>query len=177
VFLVASALPGEDPISLISAARNALGALDPDKPFHTVGTPQSLFVQQWAPVYGMAGLFGWMGIAGLMMAGTGLFAVMAFAVARRTHELGVRRALGATRSRLVRLVLGQAGVWMVQGLVAGIPSALLLRPTVPASASLEDQPQLLPLVATVLIVTGLVAAAVPALRAVHVEPTVALRAE
>jgi predicted permease len=176
-FLIASAVPGEDPMALLAEARAALASLDPDKPYHTVGTPQSLFAQQWAPVYGMAGLFGWMGIAGLLMAGIGLFAVMAFAVAGRTHELGVRRALGATRSRLIRAVLGQAGVWLTQGLTLGLALALVLRPTVPMSATLRERPSLLLLVSTVLIATGLVAAAVPALRAVHVEPTVALRAE
>jgi predicted permease len=176
-FLIASSVPGEDPMDLLAGARSALESLDPDKPYHTVGTPQSLFAYQWTPIYGMAGLFGWMGLAGLLMAGTGLFAVMAFTVAGRTHELGLRRALGATRSRLIRAVLGQAAVWLTQGLMIGLAISLVLRPTVPMAATLRGQPHLFLLVATALIATGLAAAAVPALRAVHVEPTVALRAE
>ena len=177
VFLVASTPPGGNPLEALPEARSALAALDPDKPFHTIGTPQSLFHQQWAPLYGMAGLLGLTGLAGLLIAGIGLFAVMAFSVAGRTRELGLRIALGASEGRVMRAVLGRAALWMTQGLLVGLGLALAFRPRVAGSASLAEEPYLLPFVAAVLLATGLVAAAVPATHAVRVEPSVALRAE
>jgi predicted permease len=175
-YLIVGAAPGEGPLSLLPEVRTTLASLDPDKPLHSVGTPQSLYRYQMGRFYSMAGLFGVIGLVGLLMAATGLFSVMAFTVRRRTREAGIRVALGASSVRVVWVMLAPAARRLGEGLLLGFVLALAARPRVPGAPSVFEEPGILAVVATVLIATGLLAAIVPALRAVRVEPTVALRA-
>jgi predicted permease len=125
-------------------------------------------------------LLGSMGVLGLVLASIGLYGVLAYAVGRRTREIGVRVALGASRSQVLRVVLGDAMVLI--GLGGGIGIALAVLLTKPLSTFLSDgvnaaDPATLGPVVLVLAITGLAAAAVPALRALRVDPMSALRYE
>ena len=119
------------------------------------------------------------GIVALILAGAGLYGVMAFAVGQRTREIGVRRALGATRGAVLRALFSrnfaQLGIGVALGLAAGIPFARQL------SASLRTiEPGGLPVVlGTLLVLAGAaaLAVAVPARRALRVDPITALRHE
>jgi ABC-type antimicrobial peptide transport system permease subunit len=118
-------------------------------------------------------------LAGLLLAAIGLYGVMAFLVAQRTREIGVRMALGATPSSIARLVLGYAWRWTAAGVVAGLLGAwwatrllkTLLFETSPADAKIVAGAVL-----ALATIAGL-AAWVPSRRAAKVDPMIALRNE
>jgi putative ABC transport system permease protein len=120
---------------------------------------------------------------GLVIAAVGIYGVMAYIVAQRTNEIGVRMALGATRGNVVSMVLKRAGLLMGLGLVTGCAGAwyLSVTPRIALTTYLfETQPNDLWIFGGALItlaVAGLIASAVPALRAASVDPLVALRTE
>jgi ABC-type antimicrobial peptide transport system permease subunit len=124
----------------------------------------------------LVGLFA--GLA-LLLASVGLYAVMAVAVASRQHEFGVRAALGATQSRILKGVLREAGWQIGLGLVIGLVIAMAFSRLVQSflfGVSAAD-PLAIVAVLAVLGLAGFVASLVPALRATRVEPIQALRSE
>jgi len=127
----------------------------------------------------VAMLSGWFGALGALLAAIGLYGLLAYTVTRRTHEIGVRMALGATRSDAMRTVLHDA-VWMVcAGLALGTPLAFWAKSV--AAGLIQGLPakSLVSIVfgGAVMIVLALVASYIPARRAMRVDPMVALRYE
>lgn len=127
----------------------------------------------------MATLGGFFGLLALVLAGLGLFGVLAFQVSRRTHELGVRMALGAGRGTILRLVLRDV-VWMVvTGVTTGAVAAKML--TGLANTFLfglgPDDPGVFIVAGIILASVAVVAGWLPAQRASRVDPLVALRHE
>jgi predicted permease len=125
---------------------------------------------------GLASSFG--GIA-LLLAAVGLYGTLAYAVARRTREIGVRLALGAETSKMLRMVLGDAARLVAGALVVGIPAALATGRTLRSflfDVTPQD-PMALGGACAVLALAALLAAYLPARRAASVDPAVALRAE
>ena len=118
-----------------------------------------------------------LGVLALLLAATGLYAVMAYTVRRRTREIGVRIAVGATLARILGLVLwqglGLAVLGVAMGAVVAIPVAFLLR-SVFFGVSPVD-PRALLATGGMLVAAVLAASAVPAYRAATVDPVVALR--
>jgi putative ABC transport system permease protein len=116
------------------------------------------------------------GIA-LLLTMVGLYGVMAYSVTRRTREIGVRIALGASREAVLSMVLKQALVLLAVGLVLGLVGSMaggrLLRGMLYGVSSLD--PRVLGLSGLVVALTGLLAAFLPARRAAAVEPITALR--
>jgi len=161
------------------AVRRALQSLMPGQSYVTV-QPITDFVdpemRQWQLGATMFTVFG---LLALVVAAVGLYSVIAYGVAQRTHELGVRVALGARMGDLVRLVVGQglrlALVSAVLGVAAAAFAARWIAPLL-FDTSPRD-PFVLAGVAAVLIVVSGVASLVPALRAARVSPNVALRDE
>jgi ABC-type antimicrobial peptide transport system permease subunit len=124
----------------------------------------------------LAGAYG--GLA-LLLAALGLYGVTSYGVARRTHEIGVRMALGADARRIVTGVLWTALVQAAVGLAIGLPLALLAGRALTAQLYGIDarDPLVLAGAAGVLLITAALAAALPARRASRVNPTQALRAQ
>jgi putative ABC transport system permease protein len=119
------------------------------------------------------------GVLGLVIAAVGIYGVMAYIVAQRTNEIGVRMALGATRGHVVTMVLRRAGVMMVVGLALGGVIAWYASAAVRAFL-FETEPNDIRTMAAALVTltaAGLFASAVPARRAASVDPLVALRHE
>jgi ABC-type antimicrobial peptide transport system permease subunit len=115
----------------------------------------------------------------LIIAAIGLYAVIAFAVAQRTQELGVRLALGARSGDLLRLVIGEGVRVTIGGVVIGTTIALIAGRGLGAllfRVSPRD-PFVYAIVAGTLIVVGILASAIPAWRATRVDPNVALRTD
>jgi putative ABC transport system permease protein len=119
------------------------------------------------------------GVLGLVIAAVGIYGVMAYAVAQRTNEIGVRMALGATRANVVAMVLRRASLLMLIGLAIGAVGAWYLTAGLKAFL-FEVQPNDVGIFAAalgVLAAAGLLASALPARRAAAVDPLVALRTE
>jgi putative ABC transport system permease protein len=127
-----------------------------------------------------AALLGGLGMLGLVLASVGLYGVLAYAVTRRTREIGVRIALGASPAQVLRVVLGQSMMLVGIGIAAGLALAMVaMKPLgsfLSSNVSVTD-PTTLVVVVAVLTVTGLAAALVPARRALRVDPMTALRYE
>jgi predicted permease len=124
-------------------------------------------------------LTGFFGILGLALACVGLYGIMAYNVARRTREMGIRMAMGAQRAEVLRMVLRQTLLLIAVGITAGIPVALAAARLI-ASQLYGLSPTDWPTVVTAALVmagAGLVAGYVPARRATKVDPMVALRCE
>jgi putative ABC transport system permease protein len=126
-----------------------------------------------------ATLFTLFGLLALLVAGIGLYSVLAFDVAHRVREIGLRTALGATHGAIMRLVLSRAARMTAAGLAAGAAIALVLAPRLSDMLYEIDprDPIMFAVVAATLALVSLVAAGIPAWRAARVDPNVALRAE
>lgn len=170
--------PG-DPASLAPAVRAAVQELDPDLPlFEMRPLRESMDRATWFLVV-FGSLFFTFALIALMMASVGIYAVVAQNTARRTREIGIRMALGASAAGVVRLVLAR-GLWQLAlGLVIGLAGALAaaqLMASLIALASPHD-PVVFIAISALLVAIGLFACWLPARRAARVAPTEALRAE
>jgi putative ABC transport system permease protein len=170
--------PGNPP-DMEERVRKALAAVDPNLVLYGVD-PYSKVVsadfQQQRLVATLTSLFG---VVGLVLAAVGLFGVLAYMVERRTGEIGVRMALGADRTRVVRMVLAGA-FWQVGiGIAIGIPAAIGAGTLMAAQLfGVEAGDPVLLIIPAVLLGAGaLVASMIPAWRAACVEPMTALRTE
>jgi ABC-type antimicrobial peptide transport system permease subunit len=124
-------------------------------------------------------LLGLLAAIALLLAGVGIYGVIAYGVQRRRREIGVRMALGAQRGDVLRLVMGQSLTLTAIGIAAGVGAALLLTRFL---ASLlysvhPHDPATFAAVAALLTGVALLASYLPARRALRVDPTVALRQE
>ncbi len=171
--------PGVEPTSLVPGLRDAVRVLDGDVPLYDVRTiSEAAARSSW--FYGVFGsIFVIFGAVALFMASAGLYGVLSFSVSRRTQEMGIRMALGAGRSQVLKLVLRQGlkqiGIGLVIGLVmaAGLSNLLgfLMFGVNPRD------PVVFGFVLLLTLSVGIAASLVPAQKATGVDPNVALRAE
>jgi ABC-type antimicrobial peptide transport system permease subunit len=119
------------------------------------------------------------GLLALLLASIGLYGVMSYDVARRTNEIGIRMALGANASRVVRLVLRETLWWVAVGVALGLGTALALTRWVESLlfGLKAHDPLVMGLAALVLLVVAAIAGYLPARRASRVDPLIALRHE
>jgi predicted permease len=167
------------PLAVTTPIRQAVRDVDSNLPISSPGTLEDAKNQgTWAfRVFGS--LFMAFGGAALFLATVGLYGVMSFAVAKRTQEIGVRMAMGASGSDVLRLVMHQ-GVWqVVLGLTIGLGLAFALASAMTALlfGVTASEPFMYVVVAAALGATGLMACAIPARRAARVDPMVALRVQ
>jgi predicted permease len=165
--------------SLGDTFRRTVQAVDQDLPVRDVITLEDQLALMHWPVRVFGSMFAIFALMALALASVGLYAVIAHAVSQRTHEIGVRVALGASAGGILRLVLAQGMRQMAIGLAAGLAAALGITRVLSAllvGVSPTD-PVTFVTVALVLIASALLGCAIPARRAMLVDPVVALRDE
>jgi putative ABC transport system permease protein len=165
--------------SLVPAVREAVRSLDRAVPVTDVQTMSAVIDGANArPRFTLVLLATFAGVA-LFLATVGIYGVISYAVSRRTHEIGVRMALGATPANVVSLIIGQGMRVVLGGVVVGLAGALLvtrLMTTVVYGVRVTD-PLTYGGVAALLVGVALVASYVPARRATRIDPLVAMRAD
>ena len=167
------------PLTVTPAVQAAVTSLDPELPIYRVASMVRVIEEQtwFYRIFGT--LFMAFGFAALFLAAVGLYGVMSFSVTRRSHEMGVRLALGARGEQLVWLVLKRGVVQLAIGLVIGLGLAALA--TGPLQFILYDvqarDPAVFGVVAAALALIGLAASFIPARRVTRVDPVIALNAE
>jgi putative ABC transport system permease protein len=167
------------PYDALPAVKAAVFAVLPDVPLRNVRTMEELIARRIAQRKLTMLLLGLFGLLGLVIAAVGLYGVMAYVVSQRTREIGVRMALGATRSNVVAMVLLNASALVSAGLVLGGVGAWYLSAAAKAFLfRLEPtDPRAFAAAIVALFAAALVASAIPARRAAAVDPMAALRTE
>lgn len=168
-----------DPAALAQPLRALVASLDADLPVYSISTMDDV-LSEWAwPERVFGGLFVVFGISALVLASIGLYAVLAFTVSRREREMGIRLALGARASDVLRLVLRDGVVQLALGVSIGV--LLGVGASRLARAALfgvrPGDPLTLAAVVATLAATGLAACLAPALRATKADPVRSLKAE
>ncbi len=168
-----------DPLMAAMPVRNIIAQIDSDIPVSRVATFEQRIKDASVDDRIIGGMFVIFGVVALLLASIGLYAVMAFAVGRRTAEVGIRMALGADGGSIVRLILKQ-GVWPLGvGIVLGLGLAVVLGQALSSflfNVSAIDPVTFvgIPLLLTTISIAALL---IPASRAARIAPVVALREE
>jgi putative ABC transport system permease protein len=168
-----------DPASIRSVVRNELKRIDRSVPVFAVKTMTERIDAALSADRMVAILLAIFGAAALLLAGVGIYGVMSYAVAQRTHEIGIRMALGASAADVLRLVVRNGMSLALVGVVVGLAGAYLLSRLI-VSMLFGITPTDLPTFAIVtlgLVLVALIACYIPARRATKVDPLVALRYE
>jgi predicted permease len=172
-----------DPLALVPAARAAVASVDRNVPLFGIETETQEIDDALLQERLFAKLAGFFGLAALLLASVGLYGILSYAVARRTSEIGIRMALGAQRANILRMVLREALLLVVSGVVIGIPASFAAARF--ASSLISDllfgingtDASTIVLATIVLMVVAVFAGFLPARRAMRVDPLVALRYE
>jgi predicted permease len=176
---VAIALRGDASSANSATLRRVMAQMAPDVPVSDAATMQELMSRATWPNRVFGGMFVIFAVVALVLAAIGLYAIVSISVGRRTREMGVRLALGATHARVVGLIcrggMGQSAIGIAIGFALGAALTQLAR-----AALVEvtpGDPMIILAVGGVLAVTTLVASLVPAMAATRVDPARVLRAD
>jgi predicted permease len=167
------------PTSLTSAVRKEIQAIDGQLPVFGVATLQENFMQQQWPFRVFGTLFAIFALIALLLSSMGLYAVMSYSVTRRTQEIGVRLAMGASSGNILLLVLShglrQLGIGLAIGLAGAFGLARVMKSLLVGVTPTD--PTTFAAISAVLIVVGVLACWMPARWAMKMDPTMALRYE
>jgi putative ABC transport system permease protein len=168
-----------DPNQLIAAARQQVKAIDPDQPIYSVRTMNEIRAESVAPErLNLTLLSIFAGIA-LVLAVVGIYGVMSYAVTQRTHEIGIRMAIGAQPRDVFKMVMGQGMLLALVGVVFGLIGAFALTRLMATMlfGVAPTDPATFASIAVLLTSVALIACYVPGRRATKVDPVVSLRYE
>ena len=168
-----------DPLQIVPSVKSAVLAILPDVPLRNVRTMEQVMGRQVAQRRLNMLLLGLFGVLGLVISAVGIYGVMAYLVAQRTREIGVRMALGATRRTVVGMVLTRAGILVAIGLILGGAGAWYVSSTAKTFLFRMDTTDWRVFATAIgaLAAAALLASAIPARRAAGVNPIEALRSE
>jgi predicted permease len=168
-----------DPEALQRSVGAVITSMDPNLPMADVKTMDQIVSETFLEDRSVSGLFAVFALAALLLAALGIYGVISFSVAQRTHEIGLRMALGADRGRVMRLILKEGLVLALIGLGLGVVGGLFVGRAVQSAlyhVGSIDFPTLCA-VALLLLAAALLASFLPARRATRIDPMVALRCE
>jgi len=176
MILARSPLPSDQVVRML---QNAVRELDPSLPFYQAGSLDDHLRLPLLPARLAASMLGAFGGLAIVLAATGVYGVMSYAVSRRRREIGIRMAIGATRQQVMRMVLGRTVILLASGASIGVPLALaaggLLSPVLYNVS--PRNPGAFAIGSAVMAAVAFAAAWLPAIRASHIEPASALRDE
>ena len=168
-----------EPLSLAATVRKAVWEVDKDQPVSDIRTMEDILSESIARQRFSMLLFGIFAVVALVLAAVGIYGVMSYSVAQRTREIGLRMALGAKASDVLKMVVGQGLKLVLIGIVVGLAAAFILTRVMTSllfGVSATD-PVTFIAISLVLIGVAVLASFIPARRATKVDPMVALRAE
>jgi putative ABC transport system permease protein len=166
-----------DPLSLATSVRNAVWAIDKDQPVSNIRSMEEIVSRAVARQRFSTMLLGIFATLALVLAAVGIYGVMSYSVAQRTREIGIRMALGAQRSDVLKMAVGQGLKLVLIGVAIGVASAFVLTRVMTSllfGVSATD-PVTFITISLVLVSVALLASYIPALRAARIDPMVALR--
>ena len=168
-----------DPGKIGDAIRREVQSVDPDVPVFAVRSMEEVVARSMAERRFALEILGFFAFIALLLACIGIYGVMAYTFSQRTHEIGIRIALGAQRQHILRLALGEGMLLVAFGLAAGLFGALLLTQFLRSMlfAVKPTDPVTFIAIAALLAAVALLACYIPAHRATRVDPLVALREE
>jgi putative ABC transport system permease protein len=168
-----------DPLATAGTIQAAVRAIDPSLPAAQIRTMTTIVSESASPQRFNTQLLGGFAAVALVLAALGISGVLATAVSRRTQEIGLRMALGARRTDLRRMVIGQGMTLVVIGMAIGVPAAFVVTRFMSSLLfGIKPHDLLTFAVATmVLLLVALAACYLPARRATQVDPMVALRCQ
>lgn len=177
--LVVRPVDGSDPGRVAESVRRAMQGAAADLPYADVRLMSTLLTDQLRPWRMGAVLFSVFGVLALVLAAVGLYGVIAYSVSQRSHELGVRLALGARAADVRAMVLREGLTYAAGGVLLGMLVAALAAPRIGdlLFKTAPRDPLVFGGVAAALLLVAIAASAVPAWRASRVDPATALRAE
>ena len=168
-----------DPDALLPAAKEQIRAINKDQPFYSINTMEALVSRSLGERrFNLLLLCAFATIA-LVLAGVGIYGLISFSISQRTHEIGVRLALGAGGRDITRMILGEWLALALAGVAAGVAGALVLTRLLKGFlfGVTPTDPFTFAAISVLLVALALVASYLPARRATRVDPMVALRYE
>ena len=168
-----------DPASVASTVRNAVWAIDKDQPVSNIETMEEVLTDSIARQRFSMLLLAIFAAVALVLAAVGIYGVMSYSVAQRTHEIGIRMALGAQTGAVLKLAVGYGMKLVLTGIVVGLVAAFALTrvmSTLLFGITATD-PTTFTLISLLLVLVAALASYIPARRATKVDPIIALRCE
>jgi putative ABC transport system permease protein len=168
-----------DPLNFVLGVRAKIRAVDPDQPIYDAKTLAQMSYEQLIAISFIAAVMGVLGLIALVLASSGVYGVMAHSVTERTHEIGIRIALGAEPRQVLRWIAWRGIRLAVVGLLIGLALAFVLARLLASlifGVSATD-PVIFGGIGILLGLVAFAACCIPARRAMRVDPMVALRCE
>jgi putative ABC transport system permease protein len=178
-FMTLAVRTSSDPLSLVTAVRGQVWAVDPDQSVYDIKTVEQLLGNMISERRFSRLLLGVFATVALILSAVGVYGVMSYSITQRTHEIGIRLALGAQRHDVLRLVVGQGMKLVLIGIATGLIAAFALTRVMTSllfEVSATDAATFA-VISALLTGVALGAIFIPARRAMKVDPGVALRYE
>jgi putative ABC transport system permease protein len=166
-----------DPLRLVPAVRHQVLAVDQDQPIYNIKTMENVFSESVAAPHVITSLLGIFAAVALILAAIGVYSVMSYSVAQRTHEVGVRMALGAQHQHVLRMIVGNGLKLVLVGVALGVTAAFAVTRVISnlLFGVTATDPPIFVAVPLLFIAVAILASYLPARRALKVDPIVALR--